>query len=70
MFQKISHLLAVHNEEFKYGTTCFTVTQWGLRVKGADETNQPLVENYQSQEMGLSVPELNSLEKALLCTHV
>ena len=39
MFQKISHLLAVHNEEFKYGTTCFIVTQWGLRVKGANETN-------------------------------
>ena len=39
MFQKTSHLLAVYNEEFKHGTACFTVTQLGIRVKGADETN-------------------------------
>ena len=39
MFQKTSHFLAVHSEEFKYGAACFTVTQLGIRVEGADETN-------------------------------
>ena len=72
MFQEISHLLAVHNEEFKYGTASLLysnpVGAQGQRCRW--NKSGLLLGIFRARRWGLSVAELNSLEKALLCTHV